>query len=83
MDQETAMTGRAAMDWAVQNSVSLRFKAPRQKVWLVERHNEIIRQALHRTEEQMKKELEMLLRTQYCGFQAKLKCKGSPAAKRK
>ena len=23
---------------------------------------------------------EMLLRTQYCGFQAKLKCKGSPAA---
>lgn len=28
-----------------------------------------------------RKELEMLLRTQYCGFQAKLKCKGSPAAK--
>ena len=28
-----------------------------------------------------KLELEMLVRTQYCGFQAKLKCKGSPAAK--
>ena len=27
-----------------------------------------------------KLETEMLLRTQYCGFQAKLKCKGSPAA---
>ena len=26
-------------------------------------------------------EVEMLVRTQYCGFQAKLKCKGSPAAK--
>ena len=29
-----------------------------------------------------RKELEMLVRTQYCGFQAKLKCKASPAAKR-
>ena len=26
-------------------------------------------------------ETEMMLRTQYCGFQAKLKCKASPAAK--
>lgn len=26
-------------------------------------------------------EVEMMVRTQYCGFQAKLKCKGSPAAK--
>ena len=30
-----------------------------------------------------RKEIEMLIRTQYCGFQAKLKCKGSPAAKGK
>ena len=28
-----------------------------------------------------RKEVEMMIRTQYCGFQAKLKCKGSPAAK--
>ena len=28
-----------------------------------------------------RKEIEMMLRNQYCGFQAKLKCKGSPAAK--
>jgi hypothetical protein len=27
------------------------------------------------------REIEMMLRNQYCGFQAKLKCKGSPAAK--
>lgn len=26
-------------------------------------------------------DIEMVVRTQYCGFQAKLKCKGSPAAK--
>ena len=26
-------------------------------------------------------EIEMMVRNQYCGFQAKLKCKGSPAAK--
>ena len=28
-----------------------------------------------------KREVEMMIRNQYCGFQAKLKCKGSPAAK--
>ena len=32
-------------------------------------------------EESDKKDIEMMIRTQYCGFQAKLKCKGSPAAK--
>ena len=32
-------------------------------------------------DEEDRKEVEMVLRTQYCGFQAKLKCKGSPAAK--
>ena len=26
-------------------------------------------------------EIEMMVRNQYCGFQTKLKCKGSPAAK--
>ena len=32
-------------------------------------------------DEEDRKEVEMVLSTQYCGFQAKLKCKGSPAAK--
>ena len=32
-------------------------------------------------EDSDKKEIEMMVRNQYCGFQAKLKCKGSPAAK--
>ena len=55
LDEETTMRGRAATDWAVQNQVTLNFKAPRQKAWLVERHNEILRQELHRTELQLKK----------------------------
>ena len=32
------------------------FKSPRQKAWLVERHNEILRQGLHKTEQQLIKE---------------------------
>jgi len=32
-------------------------------------------------EDSDRKEVEMMIRNQYCGFQAKLKCKGSPAAK--
>lgn len=32
------------------------FKAPRQKAWIVECHNEIIRQGVHRSESQMLKE---------------------------
>ena len=32
-------------------------------------------------EDKDKKEIEMMVCNQYCGFQAKLKCKGSPAAK--
>ena len=36
--------------------MSLRFKAPRQKAWVVERGNEIIRQGLHKTETQLIKE---------------------------
>ena len=32
------------------------FKAHRQKAWIVERHNEILRQGIHRTEDQLLKE---------------------------
>ena len=56
LDEETGMRGRVAQDWAVYCGVTLHFKAPRQKAWLVERHNEILRQALHRTETQVKQE---------------------------
>ena len=56
LDEETGMRGQHAMDWALSQGVHLRFKAPRQKAWIVERGNEILRQGLHRTESQLIKE---------------------------
>ncbi len=56
LDEETGMRGQATMDWASTNGINMRFKAPRQKAWIVERHNEILRQALHATESQLKSE---------------------------
>ena len=44
------------MDWAAENGIHLRFKAPRQKAWIVERHNEIWRRACHNTEAQLIRE---------------------------
>ncbi len=56
LDEETGMRGRAAQDWAESNGISLKYKAPRQKAWLVERHNELLREGLHVIETQMIKE---------------------------
>ena len=56
LDEEGGLRGQCAFDWANAHGINLRFKAPRQKAWIVERHNEIIRQALHRTEDQLVKE---------------------------
>ena len=56
LDEETGMRGQVALDWAATNGVNLRFKAPRQKAWIVERHNEIVRRAVHTTEDQLVKE---------------------------
>ena len=60
------MRGQAAFDWAMASGVNLIFKAPRQKAWVVERHNELLRSAIHSSEEQLIKEqalynFEMLL----------------------
>lgn len=56
MDGESCLKSKGASDWATASEVHLKFKAPRQKAWLVERHNEILRQALHRVESQIKEE---------------------------
>ena len=56
LDQESSMRGKGVDDWAIANGITLHYKAPRQKAWLVERHNEILRQSLHRVETQMMKE---------------------------
>ena len=53
---ESGMRGKAAQHWAISNQATLHFKAPRQKAWLVERHDEIQRQSLHRAELQIKEE---------------------------
>ena len=56
LDQEAGMRGEEAANWAQKLGIDLRFKAPNQKAWVVERHNEILRQGIHRTEEQLKKD---------------------------
>ena len=56
LDEETGMRGRCASDWAESNGIQLKYKAPRQKAWIVERHNELLRQALHLTETQLKRD---------------------------
>jgi len=44
------------MDWAAAHGINLRFKAPRQQAWIVERHNETLRRMIHWTEAQIKSE---------------------------
>ena len=56
LDGETAMRTRTAADWADVHHIELNFKAPHQKAWVVERHNELVRDALHKTESQLIKE---------------------------
>ena len=56
IDGETGLTGRCASDWAQAHGLNLKIKAPRQKAWIVERHQEILRVGLHRTETQLIKE---------------------------
>ena len=51
--EETGMRGRVAQDWAVQSLVTSAFKAPLQKAWPIDRHNELQRSALHRPEAQV------------------------------
>ena len=55
-DVESVLKGRCAMDWALANGVNLKFKAPRQKAWIVEHHNEILHGGLHGSESQLKRE---------------------------
>ena len=71
-DEESGMFGVAASDWASRNMVTLKFKAPRQKVWIIERHNAMLRD-IHKTESQCAKEgihvpLECTLATNVFGL---------------
>ena len=52
-DGEKGLSSNTATTWGSTNSVHMRQKPPRQKAWLVERNNEIIRAALHKVETQL------------------------------
>ena len=56
LDGESGMKGKEVDDWAMYNQITMTYKSPRQKAWLVERHNALIRSALHRAETQVIKE---------------------------
>ena len=50
LDQEAGLRGDLAIRWAQKWEFHFVYKAPRQKAWIVERHNDIIRCGLHSTE---------------------------------
>ena len=52
LDQEVGLRGDLAIHWAQKWGFRFAYKAPRQKAWIVERHNEIIRQGIPETESQ-------------------------------
>ena len=56
LDGETGMKGKDVDDWAMYSQTTMRYKAPHQKAWLVERHNALIRNALQKAESQVIKE---------------------------
>ena len=55
-DGEKGMRSMEASEWAENNNIELKFKAPGQKCWVVERHHEILRRTLHTTETQLMQE---------------------------
>ena len=53
LDGEIGMMAKDVDDWATYSQVTLQYKAPYQKAWLVERHNVLIRAALQRAGSQV------------------------------
>ena len=64
-DQETGLHGQTASDWAEANDIALKYKAPHQHAQIVERHNEVLRDALHKTEHQLAREGHKVQHTAY------------------
>ena len=50
LDGETGMRGKDVDDWATYNEITLKYKAPHQKAWLVKRHNALTKATLQRAE---------------------------------
>ena len=56
LDCEIGMKGKEADDWAMYNQITVKYEAPHQKAWSVERHKALIRSALQCAESQGIKE---------------------------
>eukprot|EP00971_Amphidinium_carterae_P232785 4619851-Amphidinium_carterae.4 len=56
VDGEKGLHSLFTADWAEINGVNMRYKAPHQHAWIVERHNQTLREALHRMETQCEAE---------------------------
>lgn len=56
LDGGSGMRAKEVDNWALYNQVTFKHKAPHQKLWLVARHNALIRSALQRVESQVIKE---------------------------
>eukprot|EP00971_Amphidinium_carterae_P149201 2958405-Amphidinium_carterae.3 len=56
MDGERGLHSLYVADWAEANNVQMRFRAPHQHAWIVERHNAVLRTSLHRMESQCQDE---------------------------
>ena len=66
------------MDPKLAKALAKREKAKSAKA--VKKQEKVVKEMGFDLEPKDRLEIEMMVRTQYCGFQAKLKCKGSPAA---
>ena len=55
-DGEIGMRGEEVDDWTMYNQITMKYKAPHQKAWLVERHNALICSVLQRAGAEVTKE---------------------------
>eukprot|EP00971_Amphidinium_carterae_P018911 372341-Amphidinium_carterae.1 len=52
VDEECSAHSSGTAEWAEYVGTQLAFKAPRQEAWIIERHNALLRDTLHRMESQ-------------------------------
>eukprot|EP00971_Amphidinium_carterae_P328596 6460551-Amphidinium_carterae.4 len=53
VDSETAMSSQYTAEWAEFQNIQLHVKPPHAEAWVIERHNGLLRAALHRAESQV------------------------------
>eukprot|EP00971_Amphidinium_carterae_P096853 1917235-Amphidinium_carterae.1 len=53
VDSETAMSSQYTAEWAEFQNIQLHVKPPHAEAWIIERHNGLLRAALHKAESQV------------------------------